>query len=355
MQPPTTQEVYNGHPHGIPVLKVADFGFARILPASAMAETLCGSPLYMAPEILRYEKYDARADLWSVGAVLFEMVAGKPPFRANNHVELLRKIEKGDDRIKFPDESSRTVDKDGVEQPAPVPVSPDIKLLIRNLLKRQPANRIGFEHFFRCGVWEGWMGEKTPSAIDMSYRFSAPPTEYESSKLTELVKSDEDKNRTRPGRTPQPLTADPALNPQPAPPPPIQRQPSTQRSQPKYYVSEAPAERRGGFIDAPELSQAAPRPITRTERRMSVRDKDASSVEDSTPVTPSTGPGPAAMSHRYKATGGSPLAATPPMMPNHGHTGKDESALAGSDSMVGREYVLVEKGQVEVNKLADGE
>ena len=39
-----------------------------------LAETLCGSPLYMAPEILHFHKYDAKADLWSVGAILFELV-----------------------------------------------------------------------------------------------------------------------------------------------------------------------------------------------------------------------------------------------------------------------------------------
>ena len=52
------------------------------------------SRLYMAPEILRYEKYDAKADLWSVGAVLYEMAVGKAPFRALNHIELLKKIER---------------------------------------------------------------------------------------------------------------------------------------------------------------------------------------------------------------------------------------------------------------------
>lgn len=44
LQPATSAEIADGHPYGIPVLKVADFGFARILPAAAMAETLCGSP-----------------------------------------------------------------------------------------------------------------------------------------------------------------------------------------------------------------------------------------------------------------------------------------------------------------------
>lgn len=44
MQPASIAELDDGHPLGIPILKVADFGFARILPAAAMAETLCGSP-----------------------------------------------------------------------------------------------------------------------------------------------------------------------------------------------------------------------------------------------------------------------------------------------------------------------
>ncbi len=42
-----------------------------------MAETLCGSPLYMAPEVLQLHKYDAKADLWSVGAILFELLTGE--------------------------------------------------------------------------------------------------------------------------------------------------------------------------------------------------------------------------------------------------------------------------------------
>ena len=47
------------------VLKIGDFGFARQLGPSKLAETLCGSPLYMAPEILALKRYDAKADLWS--------------------------------------------------------------------------------------------------------------------------------------------------------------------------------------------------------------------------------------------------------------------------------------------------
>jgi serine/threonine protein kinase len=72
------------------LLKIADFGFARHLATATMAETLCGSPLYMAPEILQGRKYDAKADLWSVGTILFEMIIGRPPFGGTNQFELLR-------------------------------------------------------------------------------------------------------------------------------------------------------------------------------------------------------------------------------------------------------------------------
>lgn len=117
----------------LPILKVADFGFARYLPSTSMAETLCGSPLYMAPEILRYEKYNAKADLWSVGTVIYEMVVGKPPFRASNHIELLKKIEKSNDQINFPTDFE---------------ISQDLIRLICNLLKANPTDRMGFNEFF---------------------------------------------------------------------------------------------------------------------------------------------------------------------------------------------------------------
>ncbi|RMZ80423.1 hypothetical protein DV737_g3024, partial [Chaetothyriales sp. CBS 132003] len=124
----------------LPMLKIADFGFARALPPTSLAETLCGSPLYMAPEILRYEKYDAKADLWSVGTVVYEMVTARPPFRASNHVELLRRIEKSDDKIKFGDD---------------IQVSRPVKELVRALLKLDPRQRIAFDAFFAHDIITG--------------------------------------------------------------------------------------------------------------------------------------------------------------------------------------------------------
>lgn len=168
LQEPEAESLAVGHPPLIPQLKVADFGFARHLPSASLAETLCGSPLYMAPEILRYQRYDAKADLWSVGAVLYEMCVGKPPFRALNHVELLKRIERGKDRIVFPDEKSDDTlrrellrkDPESTEQVVrPHLVAEDLKALIRSLLKKGPVERMSFDDFFASSVLAEYKAE----------------------------------------------------------------------------------------------------------------------------------------------------------------------------------------------------
>ena len=92
--------------HGV---KLLDFGLARLFdPASfvdpadrKLAEPitatrmLLGTPRYMPPEALRGEDLDVRADLWSVGALLFEMLSGKPPFRGQTVVEIYHEVMSG--------------------------------------------------------------------------------------------------------------------------------------------------------------------------------------------------------------------------------------------------------------------
>lgn len=127
--------------YNLPILKIADFGFARFLPNSSLAETLCGSPLYMAPEILNYQKYNAKADLWSVGTVLFEMGAGHPPFKASNHLELFKKIKRSNDIISFPEYFSTNHDQDSS-------LDEKLKRLICQLLTFDPGKRLTFDEFF---------------------------------------------------------------------------------------------------------------------------------------------------------------------------------------------------------------
>ena len=72
------------------VIKIADLGFAKQVQNynSSVALSYCGSPLYMAPQILNKEQYNYKADIWSLGATYFEMLTGFPPFLANNKEQL---------------------------------------------------------------------------------------------------------------------------------------------------------------------------------------------------------------------------------------------------------------------------
>ncbi|MGH0140742.1 UNVERIFIED_CONTAM: hypothetical protein FKN15_072253 [Acipenser sinensis] len=69
-------------------IKIADFGFARYLQTNMMAATLCGSPMYMAPEVIMSQSYDAKADLWSIGTIVFQCLTGKAPFQASSPQDL---------------------------------------------------------------------------------------------------------------------------------------------------------------------------------------------------------------------------------------------------------------------------
>ncbi len=118
-------------------LKIADFGFARELSEATMTDTLCGSPQYMAPEIMQGRRYDAKADLWSVGMILYECVVGKTPFRGRSQMELLRNI---------------------MARPLTIPssldISPGCKSILKILLKVGPEMRCSYEEFF-SHTWIG--------------------------------------------------------------------------------------------------------------------------------------------------------------------------------------------------------
>ncbi|RHZ05918.1 hypothetical protein DYB31_012472, partial [Aphanomyces astaci] len=125
-------------------VKIADFGFARALENECMAESVVGSPLYMAPELLDYKSYNAKADLWSVGIILYEMVTKSHPFlvvdnvHATNHLALRRNI------ARYYEKCHRFV------IPPDVTMSADCADLLEGLLRRDPQHRISFDQFFNA-------------------------------------------------------------------------------------------------------------------------------------------------------------------------------------------------------------
>ena len=81
-------------------VKIADWGFSRLLEEGETTCSFIGSPAYMAPEILKGEKYTIKADIWSLGVVLFETLTGVCPWRSSSVNTLFSEISKKS--LKFP-------------------------------------------------------------------------------------------------------------------------------------------------------------------------------------------------------------------------------------------------------------
>ena len=73
-------------------IKLCDFGFAREFKDTLLTDTVCGSPLYMAPELLQNHKYNLKTDIWSIGIIMYEIVMKNHPFKSNNISDLMNKI-----------------------------------------------------------------------------------------------------------------------------------------------------------------------------------------------------------------------------------------------------------------------
>ena len=61
------------------VLKLADFGLAKQMEKNQLLQTVCGTTAYMAPEVMCQSKYDSKADIWSLGVILYECLMGQLP------------------------------------------------------------------------------------------------------------------------------------------------------------------------------------------------------------------------------------------------------------------------------------
>jgi len=79
-------------------IKITDFGFAKFVPD--VTRTLCGTPEYLAPEIIRSKDYGKPVDWYALGILIFEMLSGYPPYYNDNHVRLYEAVLEGN--MKFP-------------------------------------------------------------------------------------------------------------------------------------------------------------------------------------------------------------------------------------------------------------
>lgn len=107
-------------------IKLCDFGFARAISRdSSLLTSIKGTPLYMAPELVRQQPYNYTVDLWSLGVILYELAVGRPPFYTDRIVSLIDMI---------------------VREPVRYPptMSPDFQSFLAGLLNKDPARRMAW-------------------------------------------------------------------------------------------------------------------------------------------------------------------------------------------------------------------
>lgn len=111
------------------IIKLADFGSSKMLTDivnNEMHGSITGTPNYMAPEVVNQEKYGVKADIWSLGCTIIEMVTGKPPWsQYNNPITVMIKIAKANEPPPIPDD-----------------LSPEAKSFVKGCLQIKPEDRL---------------------------------------------------------------------------------------------------------------------------------------------------------------------------------------------------------------------
>ena len=112
------------------IAKLTDFGWSNYMQEDEKRQTVCGTPIYLAPEIIKEEGHDERVDIWCIGVLLFELITGNVPFQGNDIDTLKENILHL--RITWP--------KD---------INVEAKNLIKKILKLDPNSRISLEEMIQ--------------------------------------------------------------------------------------------------------------------------------------------------------------------------------------------------------------
>ncbi|CAC5402187.1 cAMP-dependent protein kinase catalytic subunit,cAMP-dependent protein kinase type 2,Putative serine/threonine-protein kinase PRKY,cGMP-dependent protein kinase 2,cAMP-dependent protein kinase type 3,cAMP-dependent protein kinase catalytic subunit gamma,Ribosomal protein S6 kinase beta-1,cAMP-dependent protein kinase catalytic subunit alpha,Ribosomal protein S6 kinase beta,Protein kinase 3,cGMP-dependent protein kinase, isozyme 2 forms cD5/T2,Serine/threonine-protein kinase sck2,cGMP-dependent protein kina len=129
-------------------VKLVDFGFAKKIGQGRKTWTFCGTPEYVAPEIILNRGHDRAADYWSLGILMFELLTGSPPFAGSDPMKTYNIILKGIDVVEFPRRVGKTA-----------------TMLIKKLCRDSPVERLGYgkgnineikkHKWFQGFDWEG--------------------------------------------------------------------------------------------------------------------------------------------------------------------------------------------------------
>uniref|UniRef100_A0A3P9CZ66 cGMP-dependent protein kinase n=1 Tax=Maylandia zebra TaxID=106582 RepID=A0A3P9CZ66_9CICH len=157
-------------------IKLVDFGFAKKIRCGQKTWTFCGTPEYVAPEIILNKGHNFSVDFWSLGILVFELLTGSPPFSGIDQMMTYTFILRGIEKMDFPKKITKRPED-----------------LIRKLCRRNPSERLGNlkngitdikkHRWFNGFNWEGLKARTLPSPLkreltgptDHSYFDSYPP------------------------------------------------------------------------------------------------------------------------------------------------------------------------------------
>lgn len=115
-------------------VKLGDFGSAAVVDEFGSVNGLVGTPYYVAPEVVMGRDYNDKVDVWSVGVILYVMIAGVPPFYGETAAEIFEAVLRGN--LRFPPRIFREV-------------SAEAKDLLRKMICRDVSKRLSAEQVLR--------------------------------------------------------------------------------------------------------------------------------------------------------------------------------------------------------------
>lgn len=136
-------------------VKIGDFGLATKVDFDGeRKKTLCGTPNYIAPEVLGKRGHSFEVDTWSLGCVLYTLLVGKPPFETATLKETYARIKKNEYRV-------------------PPHISPTAKALIKRMLSSEPSQRPSAKEALESDFFNGYIPQKLPTTcLTMAPRFT---------------------------------------------------------------------------------------------------------------------------------------------------------------------------------------
>lgn len=153
-------------------VKLVDFGFAKKLQSGRKTWTFCGTPEYVAPEVILNRGHDISADYWSLGVLMFELLTGTPPFTGSDPMRTYNIILKGIDAIEFPRNITRNASN-----------------LIKKLCRDNPAERLGYQRggiseiqkhkWFDGFYWEGLQNRSLEPPILPTVKCASDTTNFD--------------------------------------------------------------------------------------------------------------------------------------------------------------------------------